>query len=102
MLRVSLLVRSQFRFSIAKSESLGAEALNQFKTEMLQTPYQIIKERHIKELELEDDLMSKVPIRYIKLNIYIYIIQLNKIYSYIHILNLYIKTFKRKIIQRKL
>jgi len=30
---------------------------------MLQTPYQIIKERHIKELELEDDLMSKVPIR---------------------------------------
>ncbi|OUM56722.1 hypothetical protein PIROE2DRAFT_18539, partial [Piromyces sp. E2] len=65
LIRVSLLVRSQFRFSITKSESSGADALNQFKNEMLQTPYQIIKERHIKELELEDDLMSKVPIRYV-------------------------------------
>jgi len=70
LLRVSLLVRSQFRFSIAKSESAGSEAFNQFKTDMLQTPYQIIKERHIKELELEDDLMSKVPIRHLRERLY--------------------------------
>jgi len=43
---------------------------------MLNTPYQIIKERHIKELELEDDLMSKIPIRYILL--YLIIIVNNK------------------------
>lgn len=65
VLRVSLLVRSQFRYSLTKSEASGADALNQFKNDMLNTPYQIIKERHIKELELEDDLMSKIPIRFI-------------------------------------
>jgi len=37
---------------------------------MLQTPYQVIKERHIKELELEDDLMSKVPIRHLRERLY--------------------------------
>ncbi|ORX52908.1 hypothetical protein BCR36DRAFT_582317 [Piromyces finnis] len=70
LIRVSLLVRSQFRFSIAKSELCGAEALEQFSEDMLNTSYQIIKERHIKELELEDDLMSKVPIRHLRERLY--------------------------------
>eukprot|EP00833_Pecoramyces_ruminatium_P013306 jgi/Orpsp1_1/1187338/evm.model.d7180000056963.1 len=70
VLRVSLLVRSQFRYSLTKSEASGADALNQFKNDMLNTPYQIIKERHIKELELEDDLMSKIPIRHLRERLY--------------------------------
>ncbi|KAI9016397.1 ELMO/CED-12 family-domain-containing protein [Phycomyces nitens] len=58
--KVSALVRSQLR-SVLKSE--GVKEVSEFDRLMLGTPYQVIRDRRLKELEWADDLLGREAIR---------------------------------------
>ncbi|KAG0172834.1 hypothetical protein DFQ28_009796 [Apophysomyces sp. BC1034] len=58
--KVSALVRSQLR-SVLKSE--GIKDIYEFDRIMLGTPYQVIRDRRLKELEWADDLLGREAIR---------------------------------------
>ncbi|CAO3600178.1 unnamed protein product [Absidia cylindrospora] len=58
--KVSALVRSQLR---AVFRSDGIKDINEFERVMDGTPYQVIRDRRLKELEWADDLLSREAIR---------------------------------------
>jgi engulfment/cell motility protein 1 len=60
--KVSALVRSQIRFAL-KNENV--KNLFEFDKIMLETPYQVIRDRRLKELEWADDLLGREAIRYV-------------------------------------
>ncbi|KND04294.1 uncharacterized protein SPPG_00027 [Spizellomyces punctatus DAOM BR117] len=68
--RVSALVRSQFKHSASAGKPLDPNLLSSFRTEMLETPYSIVRERQLKNLEVEDDLMTKLPVRNLRERFY--------------------------------
>lgn len=58
--KVSALVRSQLRATL---KSDGVKDIYSFDRVMLGTPYAIIRDRRLKELEWADDLLGKEAIR---------------------------------------
>lgn len=58
--KVSALVRSQLR-AVLKSES--GKDIGEFERTMSGTPYQIIRDRRLKELEWADDLLGREAIK---------------------------------------
>lgn len=58
--KVSALVRSQLRVTL-KSE--GVKDIFEFDRVMLGTPYHVIRDRRLKELEWADDLLGREAIR---------------------------------------
>lgn len=61
--RVRALVRSQLKYSSSNAKPMDPFLLPNFTKEMMETPYSTVRERQLKELEVEDDLMSKLPVR---------------------------------------
>lgn len=59
--KVSALVRSQLRATMMGDE--GARDIFEFDRLMLDTPYAVIRDRRLKELEWADDLCSRIAIR---------------------------------------
>lgn len=59
--KVSALVRSQLRATMMGDE--GARDIFEFDRLMLDTPYTVIRDRRLKELEWADDLCSRIAIR---------------------------------------
>lgn len=57
--KVSALVRSQLRSAFAATKDI-----NEFDRNMFGTPYQVIRDRRLKELEWADDLLGRDAIRY--------------------------------------
>ena len=58
--KVSALVRSQIRYAL-KIESV--KTMFEFDKVILETPYQVIRDRRLKELEWADDLLGREAIR---------------------------------------
>ena len=56
--KVSALVRSQLRSAFSSTLEIG-----EFDRNMFGTPYQIIRDRRLKELEWADDLLGRDAIR---------------------------------------
>uniref|UniRef100_U9SWR1 Uncharacterized protein n=2 Tax=Rhizophagus irregularis TaxID=588596 RepID=U9SWR1_RHIID len=54
--KVSALVRSQLKFAL-RDEAI--KQLYEFEKDMLEVEYKVIRDRKLKELELDDDLLSK-------------------------------------------
>lgn len=65
--KVSNLVRSQIKFSLRDE---ATKPLYEFEKDMLDVEYKVIRDRQMKELELGDDLMSKVPVRNLRGRLY--------------------------------
>jgi engulfment/cell motility protein 1 len=63
--KVSALVRSQIRYAL-KNENV--KNLFEFDKVMLDTPYQVIRDRRLKELEWADDLLGREAIRFVLLS----------------------------------
>jgi hypothetical protein len=60
--KVSALVRSQLRSALNNEASKDA---GEFDRIMFGTPYQVIRDRRLKELEWADDLLGRDAIRYV-------------------------------------
>ncbi|RUS14854.1 hypothetical protein BC937DRAFT_93229, partial [Endogone sp. FLAS-F59071] len=58
--KVSALVRSQIKHALRAD---GGKNMFEFERAMLQTPYQVIRDRRLKELEWADDLLGRDPIK---------------------------------------
>lgn len=58
--KVSALVRSQLRSAFTSTKDIV-----EFDRNMFHTPYQVIRDRRLKELEWADDLLGRDAIRYI-------------------------------------
>lgn len=68
--RVATLVRSQVRITLSTSNLQGgASGTGNFKgyydvhRELGEVRYEEVRDRQMKELEIEDDLLSKLPVR---------------------------------------
>jgi hypothetical protein len=60
--KVSALVRSQLRSALNNEAS---KDIGEFDRIMFGTPYQVIRDRRLKELEWADDLLGRDAIRYV-------------------------------------
>ncbi|KAJ2959398.1 hypothetical protein NQZ79_g5141 [Umbelopsis isabellina] len=65
--KVSALVRSQIKYAL-KNEN--AKTLFEFDKIMIETPYQVIRDRRLKELEWADDLLGREAIRNLRQRLY--------------------------------
>ncbi|KAG2176830.1 hypothetical protein INT44_007494 [Umbelopsis vinacea] len=65
--KVSALVRSQIRYAL-KNE--GVKTIFEFDKVMLETPYDVIRDRRLKELEWADDLLGREAIRNLRQRLY--------------------------------
>ncbi|ORY00434.1 hypothetical protein K493DRAFT_103700 [Basidiobolus meristosporus CBS 931.73] len=65
--KVSALVRSQIFFTLRDEPKIY---LYQFEQSMLEVPYHVVRERQLKELEQEDDLLSKLAVRNLRERLY--------------------------------
>ncbi|KAF5387336.1 hypothetical protein D9757_005795 [Collybiopsis confluens] len=65
--RVVALVRSQVKVAL-RSENV--RAWHEVEHDLLECEYRAVRDRQMKELELEDDLLSKVPVRNLRAKIY--------------------------------
>lgn len=63
--KVSGLVRSQLKFALRDE---ATKQLYEFEKDMLEVEYKVIRDRQLEELELEDDLLSKTPVRLVSLS----------------------------------
>ena len=63
--KVSALVRSQLRSALNNEAS---KDIGEFDRIMFGTPYQVIRDRRLKELEWADDLLGRDAIRYVFLS----------------------------------
>jgi len=66
-IRVVALVRSQVKVAL-RSENV--RAWHEVEHDLLECEYRAVRDRQMKELELEDDLLSKVPVRNLRAKIY--------------------------------
>lgn len=65
--RVVALVRSQVKVAL---RSENARDWHEVEHDLLEVEYRAVRDRQMKELELEDDLLSKVPVRNLRAKIY--------------------------------
>ncbi|KAG7094065.1 hypothetical protein E1B28_007685 [Marasmius oreades] len=65
--RVAALVRSQVKVSL---EDEGQRPWHEVEQDFLECEYRAVRDRQMKELELEDDLLNKVPVRNLRAKIY--------------------------------
>ncbi|KIK61716.1 hypothetical protein GYMLUDRAFT_243399 [Collybiopsis luxurians FD-317 M1] len=65
--RVAALVRSQVKVALRSENS---RAWHEVEHDLLECEYRAVRDRQMKELELEDDLLSKVPVRNLRAKIY--------------------------------
>ncbi|KAJ7574456.1 ELMO/CED-12 family-domain-containing protein [Mycena floridula] len=65
--RVATLVRSQVKVAL-RSENV--RNWHEMEHDFLEVEYRAVRDRQMKELELEDDLLSKVPVRNLRAKIY--------------------------------
>ncbi|KAJ3020138.1 hypothetical protein HKX48_001244 [Thoreauomyces humboldtii] len=68
--RVTALVRSQFKHSASIIEPSSPVLLATFRSEMIETAYAVVRERQLKNLEVEDPLLSKPPVRNLRERFY--------------------------------
>ncbi|KAJ3415709.1 hypothetical protein HDV05_004387 [Chytridiales sp. JEL 0842] len=68
--RVAAVVRSQFRHVINLVQPNDANMLIVFEKEMITSPYSVVRERQLKELEQDDMLMSRLPVRNLRERLY--------------------------------
>ncbi|TPX40171.1 hypothetical protein SeMB42_g06116 [Synchytrium endobioticum] len=61
--RVAALVRSQLWWCLGRIKRTEKDALKIFEKGMLDTPYHVVRERQVRELENADDLSSKAIVR---------------------------------------
>ncbi|KAK9760133.1 hypothetical protein K7432_016151, partial [Basidiobolus ranarum] len=65
--KVSALIRSQIFFTLKDEPQIY---LYQFEQSMLEVPYHVVRERQLKELEQEDDFLSKLAVRNLRERLY--------------------------------
>ncbi|KAF9269164.1 hypothetical protein L218DRAFT_953712 [Marasmius fiardii PR-910] len=65
--RVAALVRSQVKVSLRDEDSRPWHEVEQ---DFLECEYRAVRDRQMRELELEDDLLNKVPVRNLRAKIY--------------------------------
>ncbi|KAF8892151.1 ELMO/CED-12 family-domain-containing protein [Infundibulicybe gibba] len=65
--RVAALVRSQVKVAL-RSENV--RAWHEVEHDFIECEYRAVRDRQMKELELEDDLLSKVPVRNLRAKLY--------------------------------
>ncbi|KAL0577912.1 hypothetical protein V5O48_004077 [Marasmius crinis-equi] len=65
--RVAALVRSQVKVSLRDEEQ---RAWHEVEQDFLECEYRAVRDRQMKELEMEDDLLNKVPVRNLRAKIY--------------------------------
>ncbi|KAF5350216.1 hypothetical protein D9758_007797 [Tetrapyrgos nigripes] len=65
--RVAALIRSQVKVAL-RSENV--RSWHEVERDFLECEYRAVRDRQMKELELEDDLLSKVPVRNLRATIY--------------------------------
>ncbi|KIY71885.1 hypothetical protein CYLTODRAFT_389592 [Cylindrobasidium torrendii FP15055 ss-10] len=65
--RVAALVRSQVKVALRTE---NARAWHEVEHDFLECEYRSVRERQMREIEMEDDLLSKVPIRNLRAKIY--------------------------------
>jgi hypothetical protein len=63
--RVAAVVRSQFRHVIGLIQPNDPIGIAAFEKEMITSPYSVVRERQLKELEVDDMLMSRLPVRFV-------------------------------------
>ncbi|KAI9356310.1 ELMO/CED-12 family-domain-containing protein [Zopfochytrium polystomum] len=68
--RVASVVRSQFRHVNGQIQPGDVNCLATFERELMTTPYALIRERQLRELEVEDILMSRLPVRNLRERLY--------------------------------
>ncbi|KAJ3179798.1 hypothetical protein HDU87_002366 [Geranomyces variabilis] len=68
--RVSALVRSQFKHSASIIQPQSPTVVATFRSAMCNTPYAVVRERQLKNLEVEDQLLSKLPVRQLRERVY--------------------------------
>ncbi|KAJ3035476.1 hypothetical protein HDV00_003725 [Rhizophlyctis rosea] len=61
--RVANVLQSQFKHAAVRGPPTDVKDLSTFERDMMETPYSLIRERQLKHLEVEDDLMTRLPIR---------------------------------------
>ncbi|RKP25830.1 ELMO/CED-12 family-domain-containing protein, partial [Syncephalis pseudoplumigaleata] len=65
--KVSALVRSHVRYTLQESE---ITSLFDYERAMLETPYEVMRARQLKDLEDEDDLLTKLAVRNLRERLY--------------------------------
>ncbi|KAJ3219608.1 hypothetical protein HDU67_000096 [Dinochytrium kinnereticum] len=68
--RVAAVVRSQFRHVVGLILPTDPNGLLLFEREMRTAPYNLVRERQLKELEIDDMLMSRIPVRNLRERLY--------------------------------
>ncbi|TPX57439.1 hypothetical protein PhCBS80983_g03831 [Powellomyces hirtus] len=68
--RVSALLQSQFKHSASLIQPNSPTLLATFRSAMFDTPYSVVRERQLKNLEVEDPLLSKPPVRHLRERFY--------------------------------
>ncbi|KAJ3317691.1 hypothetical protein HDU76_001085 [Blyttiomyces sp. JEL0837] len=69
--RVAAVVRSQFRHVLGLVQSSGDPGgLAFFEKEMMFSPYAVVRERQLKELEVDDMLVSRLPVKNLRERLY--------------------------------
>ncbi|KAJ3097778.1 hypothetical protein HDU97_004558 [Phlyctochytrium planicorne] len=68
--RVATVVRSQFRHVVGIIQPSDPNGLLIFDREMRTAPYSVVRERQLKELEIDDMLMSRIPVRNLRERLY--------------------------------
>ncbi|KAJ3052420.1 hypothetical protein HK097_006293 [Rhizophlyctis rosea] len=63
VVRVANVLHSQFKHAVTRAPTTEAKDLTIFERDMMETPYSLIRERQLKHLEIEDDFMTRLPIR---------------------------------------
>ncbi|KAJ3279070.1 hypothetical protein HK104_001797 [Borealophlyctis nickersoniae] len=61
--RVANVLRSQFKHAANGVVATDPNALYTFEREMMESTYGVMRERQMKDLEVEDDLLTKLPVR---------------------------------------
>ncbi|RKP05684.1 ELMO/CED-12 family-domain-containing protein, partial [Thamnocephalis sphaerospora] len=65
--KVSALLRSHVRYTLHEE---GCTSLFEFERAMLETPYEVMRSRQLKDLEQEDDLLTKLAVRNLRERLY--------------------------------
>ncbi|KAJ3117603.1 hypothetical protein HDU96_006201 [Phlyctochytrium bullatum] len=68
--RVAAVVRSQFRHVAGHVQPTDPNGLVLFEREMRTAPYSLVRERQLKEIEVDDMLMSRIPVRNLRERLY--------------------------------
>ncbi|KAF5316171.1 hypothetical protein D9619_006473 [Psilocybe cf. subviscida] len=66
-LRVAALVRSQVKIALRRENT---REWHEVEHDFIESEYRAVRERQMKELELEDDLLNKVPVRNLRAKLY--------------------------------